>query len=293
MSKKILVLLIILVAGGLLWRKTQVVETTEKKLPVNILLLGYGGEGHDGANLTDTMIIAHLDAASKSAVLVSVPRDIWYGDSKINAYFEKDPSTALRAVTQVTGLPIDKYVAGDFAGFTEIIDLLGGVDVKVETAFDDPEYPIAGKENDPCYSCRFENLRFEAGVIHMDGQTALKFVRSRHSAVDGTDFGRSVRQRNLLLAVREKVMSLNVIPQLPALYIKLRDHVRTDFTLEDLKYFLPKAGEFANYKVSQVALTDENVLQYAWSDEGQMILIPKEGAEKWEGVRKWVGEQLR
>ncbi len=278
-----LFLIFLIIAGGAgvwTWQKIRTAGGMEKKALENILLLGYGGEGHDGAKLTDTIMILHINAASKSAVLVSIPRDLWVEDRKINAFYEEGPEKLKGVVYKITGWKVDKYAGLDFAGFREAVDLIGGIEVGIEKTFEDPEYPIAGKENDPCYPCRFETIRFEAGVTHMDGATALKFVRSRHAMTgEGTDFSRAARQRQVLLALKDKW------PQLPAVFWKIKDHVNTDLSLADApKNFL----DYLNYKVAQVALTDENVLDYGWSADGQMILVPKEGVNNWGEIRRLI-----
>ena len=94
-----------------------------------------------------------------------------------------------------------------------MIDLVGGVDVAVAESFTDPQFPVAGRENDECGGdpkllCRYEALHFEKGREHMDGELALKYVRSRHAqGEEGSDFARSRRQQEVLLALKEKFMS--------------------------------------------------------------------------------------
>jgi hypothetical protein len=99
----------------------------------------------------------------------------------------------------------------DFTGFEKIIDDLGGIKVNVENTFDDYKYPILGNE-DADWSQRWEHLHIEKGEQTMDGKLALKYVRSRHAlGVEGSDFARSRRQQKVLEAVKEKVMSLNIL----------------------------------------------------------------------------------
>ena len=147
---------------------------TPVRTDFNILIMGYGGGNHDGAYLTDSMILAHLDFATQKVSLISIPRDLWVkipfnGDEnqygKINSAYaigidDKNYSNKLQQyqgpagggvlaktiVSQITGLPIDKFVAIDFNGFTKSIDALGGVDVNVEKTFTDTQYPIEGKK---------------------------------------------------------------------------------------------------------------------------------------------------
>ena len=147
------------------------------KTVFNILFMGYGGANHDGAYLTDTLMVIHMDLVKNKVLLVSIPRDIWVKiptvsgnsfHSKINALYEmerfpkdfpdvdntksNDSKTYIvsNTVSQITGLPIDYYMGVDFAGFTKSIDKLGGIDLTVQKSFTDPQYPMDGHEDDLC-----------------------------------------------------------------------------------------------------------------------------------------------
>lgn len=125
----------------------------------NILLLGIGGEGHDGPNLSDTIILASIDKNGKDAALVSIPRDLWAPtvSAKINAAYafgeEKDGGgleLARKTVSDLFQIPVHYAIRVDFSGFEKAVDLVSGIDVTVDTPFVDPQYPIGGKENDLC-----------------------------------------------------------------------------------------------------------------------------------------------
>jgi|SRR5579885_1977164 len=319
-------------------------QSMSNKTPFNILLLGYGGGNHDGAYLTDSIMVVHIDPKNQKVFLISIPRDIWIkiptdGQTssywKINAaytigmddqsYPNKQPQfkgsdgaghLAEYIVQQVTGLPIQYFVGMDFAGFTKTIDTLGGVDINVETAFDDYQYPITGQEDATCglskdqitslsaqvatgsateneaFPCRYEHLHFNSGLQDMDGTTALKYVRSRHSLQDGTDFGRAKRQRNLLVAVKQKVFSAGFLPQAIPFMNSLGDDVKTDLTLDDVRTLLQSANTLNKYPVTTLALTDQNFLQDAVSSDGQDILEPKDGVDNWTSVHNWLADTL-
>src|SRR5690348_12309514 len=157
---------------------------------VNILLLGIGGDGHDGAFLTDTMMVASIDVRTNEVTLTSIPRDWEYaepggGYNKINSVYafayQKDPGTAgqaaIAAAEQLTGIQIPYYAVVDFTGFVQAINDLGGVDVTVDNTFTDSEFP-----NDYPYDTKgyLAPVTFTKGPAHMDGRTALIFARSRH-----------------------------------------------------------------------------------------------------------------
>jgi len=191
---------------------------------INILLLGIGGKGHDGGLLTDTIILASIKPGENKLSMVSIPRDLtvpiegmgWQKINSVNAYAEKkQPGSGGLAISQTVNdifqIPIDYYVTVDFTGFEKIVDDLGGLTVNVENTFDDYKYPILGSE-DAAWNQRWEHLHIEKGEQNMDGELTLKYVRSRHAlGVEGSDFARARRQQKVLEAVKEKVLSLNIL----------------------------------------------------------------------------------
>ncbi len=305
----------------------------EPKTAYNILLLGYGGEGHDGAYLTDTMIVLHLNIKRKLATLISIPRDIWvqlptesgqpYG-AKINTVFqiERFPTTfpdvtaqglTKSMVTSITGLPIDNYVTVDFDGFKKSIDIIGGVNINVARAFTDKEYPVDGMEKDLCgkteadlpelekiatqspvlaFPCRYETLAFSAGPQEMDAVRALKYVRSRHGDADGGDFGRAARQQLFLEAVREKVVSVGFIPKILPLMNELQDDIETDIDPALIQQFIGELSRSDSYRVNKVVLSNNDYLDFGRSSDGQSILMPKAGMNKWSEVHAWIEEEI-
>lgn len=125
----------------------------------NVLLLGIGGKGHDGPDLTDTIILASIDKNAKDVVLISIPRDLWVPDLKVKinhiyAYSqEKDKSGLINAensISQLLGIPIHYALRIDFGGFIKAVNLVEGLNIDVENSFTDPKYPIEGKEDDLC-----------------------------------------------------------------------------------------------------------------------------------------------
>ena len=126
---------------------------------VNVLLLGIGGEGHEGPDLTDTIILASIDKSGKDPVIISIPRDLWAPGvgAKINAAYAfgqekngKGLELAKNTVSQLFDIPIHYAARIDFDGFIKAVDLTGGLDVTVDTPFTDYKYPIADHEDDLC-----------------------------------------------------------------------------------------------------------------------------------------------
>ncbi len=266
-------------------------DSAEKR--INILLLGMAGGKHDGARLTDTILVASYNLKNNKLHLISIPRDLWIPETrtKVNALYQKgleagDGLTLSKTVIgNIVGLPIQYAFRIDFGGFVKAIDVLGGVEVEVERTFDDYVYPIAGMEDDLCdlveeereltseqalelgvepgkrkvfvmpdgkivppkeleedkgakyFNCRYEHLHFEKGVMQMDGELALKFVRSRHGTNgEGSDFARSARQEKVIQSIRNKILSLETLTnfqKMSDLVQDLQSSLDTDISIKD------------------------------------------------------------
>lgn len=221
---------------------------------------------------------------------------------------------AQEAVEKVTGLTIPYFVSLNFEAFKKSIDTLGGVDVKVSKSLDDPFFPITGQEDNTCgksdeeiaaltatlsaqlleesFPCRFEDLKVLPGVNHMDGELALKFARSRHAKDDGSDFARSERQKEVILAARDKIFSVGFLSRLIPFTQSLAGSVQTNMDLSTMQNFLSKANEYKTYAVSSVALSTKNVLKETYSADRQYILVASSGEGDWSAVRDYLKEKL-
>ena len=125
----------------------------------------------------------------------------------------------------------------------------------------------------------------------MDGETVLKFVRSRHSSEHGGDFARSQRQHAVLVAIKNKVLSLGAIDEIVPFVNKFSDTIRTDINEEKLIEISKAYSNPSEYKVSTINLNEDNVLMSSTSTDGQFILVPKEGTGKWTQTQSFIGEQ--
>jgi LCP family protein required for cell wall assembly len=198
---------------------------------LTFLVMGLDQRGSERTR-TDTMLVISVDPVTRSAAVISIPRDLYvfipgYGNDRINeAYPVGGPDLARRVVSEVLQLPVPYYVVVDFRGFKRIINTLGGVVVDVEHPIYDPDYP-ADTGND------YITVDIKAGRQWMDGDTALKYVRSRMSDPEG-DFGRSKRQERLLLALKDQVLRPATLARAPVLLAQLQDTVSTNFPLRDV-----------------------------------------------------------
>ncbi len=280
----------------------------------NLLLMGMGGAGHEGALLTDSMLVLSYNHNTKVIHLISLPRDLWVDSlkTKINAAYyygeQKQPGGGLilakSAATELTGLPIHYGFTIDFAGFEKAIDLIGGVNINIERSFDDYQYPIPGLENTYPESLRYEHLRFEAGLEHMNGERALKFVRTRHAEGDeGTDFARSHRQQLVLLAFKDQLVSTQTLlsPQRLSELIDLysqytnTDIVGTEYTAFARLVLLLKRDQIKSItlstgdeKTNELGILENPKNRNPY--QGQYILIARDG--NWNALKQYIQNEL-
>jgi LCP family protein required for cell wall assembly len=160
---------------------------------------------------TDSLILMTMDPLSKTAGMMSIPRDLWvdltnHGQDRINrALASGGPMYAMQEVGRVLGVPIYHYVRVNFVAMQKIVDLIGGIDVYVDEDINDQSYPDMNYHYDP--------FVISAGMHHMDGATALKYARTRHGS---SDFYRMRRQQQIIMAVRDRAVSIGAIPNLAA-----------------------------------------------------------------------------
>lgn len=289
------------VAGAFLFLPRDSVDEYEDR--TNILLLGKAGTEPE---LTDTLIVVSV-GRGKETIMISVPRDIWvpgFGDKINSGYWRGNAEgnglvLARSAVEEVIGKPIAYTVTFSFEGFIQMIDILGGVEVEVERAFVDTRFPIPGRENDECggdpeFACRYETISFEKGKQVMDGETALKFVRSRHSEdpTEGTDLARAARQQKVVLAIKEKVLSAETLfspSKIFRLWRVFWRNVETDLTPFQMAYIARLVYDSRD-AVSSYTIPGELLYNPPYTSEYNFlyVFIPAAGEGNWRQVHEWV-----
>lgn len=262
---------------------------------VNVLLLGIGDEGHAGNTLADTIIVASYDTASKSVSMISIPRDTYVqipnnGYAKINAthaYGEQQaegngPETIIKTVEEVSGLPIHYYARVDFTGLKDIVDALGGVSVDVENSFCDYGYTRAAYYNPVC---------FDAGVQTMNGETALKYARSRKaSGKEGSDFARAKRQQNLLVAMKNKALSTETTfnpARVLSVLEALGNHIKTSVEINEIARIYELAKGVDANAIIQKNLDPTTGLVSADSGAAGYILVPTAGMGNYDAIHEF------
>lgn len=258
---------------------SAVISEEEASDRVTILLMGADTRPSETGyrTPTDTIMLLSVDRNAKTVGLISIPRDLYvdipgYGFDRINtAYVRGGGQLAMQTVANTMGVPVDHYLLVQFDAFTTLVDEIGGIDIYVPTEIYDPEFPAE------CYSredCGFDPLYIPAGQQHMDGITALKYARVRH--ID-TDFERSRRQQAVLMAVRDRIVSLEMAPRLlqraPALYNTLTDSFRTDMSLEAMLQLAQLANEIDSENI-HAAVIDSNYVTSITAPNGAAVLEP-------------------
>lgn len=279
----------------------------------NLLVMGYGGSGHSGALLTDSMLVVSVVPSNRHTSLISVPRDLWlqipanggnYG--KINSVYEyaanfgKDPkaggNAAAQMVSQVTGLNVQYWMTINFLGFRDLINSIGGVNVYVPDSFN-ACYPA---NDNASINAAWTKVQFNKGMQHMDGATAISYARAREPlAVCGmgisqnpaelTDFARSARQQIIVKAVLAKIRQISTWPKLFDAMTALQHTIYTNMSLADLTAFALKM-DMSNAHTAHIGLSNQNVLVDSTSSDGQYILLPQNN--DWGAIKSYVQQHL-
>jgi polyisoprenyl-teichoic acid--peptidoglycan teichoic acid transferase len=231
---------------------------------INILLLGIDQRPKANPNRTrtDTMIILTLDPSTHTAGMLSIPRDLYVPlpngvQDRINAaHVYGGPSYAMRTVEANFGMPIQHYVRVNFNVVTTLVDLVGGIDVYVDKDINDPWYP-----ND---SYGYDPFVISKGMHHMDGVTALKYARTRHGS---SDFFRMRRQQQIIMALRDRVLSTDAItkllPNAPAILSTLSNSISTDLSFSEILQLMMAAKDLPTDKIKQVVVDETAV--HSWT----------------------------
>lgn len=247
---------------------------------VTILVMGLDyrdWSAGEGPPRTDSMMLLSIDPVSKTAGMLSIPRDLWvvipgFTPNKINtAYYFGElykvpgggPELARRTVEQTIGVPIDYYAQIDFGAFIRFVDLIGGVKLDVPA-------PI---RIDPLGEAPPRFL--QPGIQVLPGDLALAYARDRHS--EGGDFARAGRQQQIVVAIRDRILDFNLLPGLvanaPAIYAELSSGIRTNLSLTDAIQLAVLAVQIPRESMLQGIIGEQDVL-YGDSPDDLAILIP-------------------
>ncbi|MDQ4076301.1 MAG: LCP family protein [Chloroflexota bacterium] len=253
---------------------------------LTVLVMGIDRrEGEEGPWRTDSMILISIDPESETVGMLSFPRDLLitlpdygFGErrDRINtAFFYGDfydypgggAALAKQAIRRNFGIEVDRHLVMDFDGFRRVIDHVGGIEIDVPERLVDYEYPTED------YGVM--TVRFEAGEQMMDGERALIYSRTRKST---SDFARAERQQEVVMALRDRVLSLDIIPSLTpknlaALVTTLNDSIMTDLTPDEVLAFAQVARDIEERDIHR-ALIDHTMIRPYYTRDNAEVLIP-------------------
>jgi len=273
----------------------------------NVMLVGI--DTREAGNLmnTDTIIVASYNYETKDVIMISIPRDFHvqtdpkkYWFNRINSVYaineQRSKGSGLeslkKVVEEITTLEIQYYAMIDYKGFTELIDAVGGIYVNVENSFTDYMYPKG---------VGYQTVTFKAGPQLMDGDTALKYSRSRHSMHnnEGSDFARARRQQNVITSFRDTVLSSETLlnpKKVMDLMSAVQNNIKiSEFTIDDiqaginiLKEFKEANGNTYSFVLDPSSgnsslITSQNVV-----NTGAYAIGPIEGLGKYSKINEYV-----
>ncbi|MGI9149512.1 MAG: LCP family protein [Chloroflexota bacterium] len=243
---------------------------------INILLLGIDKRDDEpiAGTRSDTMMLASIDPVTKSAALVSLPRDMWVnipgctysqgcsgGQQRINAaHAVGGPDLARQTVIADFGVPIQFYARVDFRGFEQLIDTAGGVVIDVDWPVKDDEYPTE--------DYGYQRIYFGPGPQLMDGRTALQYARSRHGM---SDFARAGRQQKVIVGLRARALQLNMLSKAPELLSIVQNSLTTDLTPVQMLALSKLISHIDRNKITSVVIDANYVTPFKGSDGADLL----------------------
>ncbi|HUD10621.1 MAG TPA: LCP family protein [Candidatus Saccharimonadales bacterium] len=293
--------------GGSIW---DIFHTTKLKGEdtgrVNILLAGNSADdpGHNGADLTDSIMIVSIDTRNNTAFMLSVPRDLYvdipgYGYSKINAAYEDGGMGLLdQVVSQNFNIPIDYHALINYTAFRDSVNAVGGITVDINSCDPNGLY-----DPDTDYATGGILVDLSNGEHSLNGEQALDLARARGDAYGSygfcqSDFTREQDQRLMLLALKSKALSVGVLSnpvKLGNLFDSLGNNVKTDLTLSDARRLYQLSQKISNSSVKSASLNDVNgndLLQSYTSYDGESALIPAAGLSNYSAIQAYVSQLL-
>jgi LCP family protein required for cell wall assembly len=286
---------------------------------VNILLAGNSADdaGHDGANLTDSIMIVSIDTVNHKVFLLSVPRDLWvdvpgYGHQKINAayvdgqndnfnqsgYFTGGMGQLQQVIEQNFGITINYYALINYTAFKDAVDAVGGIDVVINSSDKRGLY-------DPSidWTTKGPLVKLTNGPHHLTGEQALDLARARGDdyrsyGFPNSDFDRTQNQRMMLVALKAKVVTAGVLAnpaKLSSLSDAIGNNVTTNFSLSEVRRAYDLIKSIDSTSIQSLSLNDangNNLLANYTSSDGQEALIPAAGLDNFSVFQAFMTQHM-
>ena len=270
----------------------------------NVLVFGTSGyemegSGHDGAQLTDSIMLVSFDKESDDVAMINLPRDLYVGGTctstgKVNEVYwcansddknEAGGAKALQdAVAKVLGVETQYYVHINWGALVQIVDALGGVTVTLDENINDNWTKTYIKAGEP---------------TKLNGEQSLGLARARHGTEQG-DFSRGASQQKLLIALQQRILEEKVdVGQALALVNAVGDNLRTNFTLEEIKSMVHLASEVNISNMRQVALTNPETNTYYVTNTTMPVggydisfVVPSAGTTNYTQIKKFIAKEF-
>lgn len=240
----------------------------------NILVLGSDRRVKSDPGRTDVMMLVSIDRVNKVVRMLSIPRDLWVylpgvGQNRVNTAnvfgsLYRKPGGGIGLVKETLkhnlGLRVDRYVMVDFNGFKTVVDTLGGVDVDVPCGLSDGTY-----------------INIPAGRLHMNGDLALRYARSRYST---SDFSRAARQQQIIRSLWEQTPKSELLFKIPQLWGTFKDVVDTDLSISEMMALGVLATQLKPEDIRSKVLTYPNVSAWTTPQGAQVLLLNQAGYKK-------------
>lgn len=282
---------------------------------VNILLAGNSADdpGHDGANLTDSIMVVSIDTKDNTAFLLSIPRDLWvaipgYGHAKINEAYVDGQSGNFRmpgypsggmglleeVIHQNLNMNINYYALIDYNAARDAVNAVGGIDVTIQS-----QDPRGLYDPSIDWATHGPLVKLTNGIHHLSGEQALDLARARGDAYGSygyaqSDFERTQNQRLMLVALKTKILTAGVLANpvaLGNLFDSLGQNVKTDMTLSEARRLYDLGKHIGNGSITSAGLNDadgRNLLANYTSPTGQSALIPTAGMDDFSQIQAYL-----
>lgn len=273
---------------------------------VNILVAGNSDDdpGHSGADLTDSIMIVSINTKNNTALMLSVPRDLWVnvpgrGHAKINAAYPEGGMNLLKSVVEdATGLNVHYTALVNYTAFRDLVNAVGGITINIQSTdkrgIYDPNIDYTTR-----YCCAL--AKYPNGPVTLDGKQALNLARARGDPTslgypygfESGDFTRTENQRKMLLAVKDKVSSISTLAnplKITSLIDAVGNNVKTDLQVNEMQtlyYYSKKIDDtkIDSYNINTLKGSNTTMLSNYTSPDGQSALIPAAGVGNYEDIR--------
>jgi LCP family protein required for cell wall assembly len=289
----------------------------------NILVFGTEGSAensdHPGADLTDSIMVLSINQKTNDAYMISLPRDLYVkhdpvcptlgtNAGKLNETYscgagvEKNEEAGAQELREtagsILGLQVQYHVHLNWAVVVGVVDAIGGIDVTIQS--DDPRGILDRNYDGNCqYTCYYVNYK-NGETVHMDGDHALALARARNAnggyGLAGGNFDREKNQQKIILAIREKAVSVGTFTDLNAmtgLMDALGENLHTNFEAKEIKTLMALGNSIKSEQIKSISLVDEvNALVTTDDVSGQSIVRPLAGLFDYNAIRSHIREQL-